>query len=194
MHFRWSKGDNHPHRFNQYAFRGHTNTETVMIMTNPSKRIEVPIPTRCLFTAELGLNVQLFSLEQTTYWSLDYGPPYHSASNQWRAGMNCTLKELMMMKMIKMRRKRRKWRNHTLLEVLERTIFERDACSICSSLKKKRVKQSNSAVLQFCFNVHSKSTWNLVHISPILTLMLLAISLHISSLSSPCYCFLVATG
>lgn len=60
--------------------------------------------------------------------------------------------------------------------------------------KKKRVKQSNSAALQFCFNFHSKSTWNLVHISPILTLMLLAISLHMSSLSFPCYCFLVATG
>ena len=37
--------------------------------------------------------------------------------------------------------------------------------------------------LQFCFNFHSKSTWNLVHISPILTLMLLAISLHFTFLA-----------
>lgn len=34
-------------------------------MINPSKRTKVPIPTRCLFTpADVGLNVQLLSLEQ----------------------------------------------------------------------------------------------------------------------------------
>ena len=94
--------DNHPLPFNQYGFYGHPNQEIVIIMINPSKRIEVPISTRCIFTpAELGSCPAVFfgTNNRLGAWTLAnlYSLPTTLPATSGKGSMNFTLKELMMM-------------------------------------------------------------------------------------------------